>query len=168
MTTKKVFVSLGSNLGDKKSNIYSAIDHISQLAGVKILGKSTLMRTSPIGVQGQEEYLNQVILISTDIPPLSLLSEFKKIEQLLGRKKRAKWAEREIDIDIVVYEGVEMRTSDLNIPHIELPNRLFLLKGCTELGPDYVVEGHGITMKELYFNNIDRLKDQAVYSVLTS
>ena len=168
MIARNVFVSLGSNLDDKKSNIYSAIDRISQLPGVKIVGRSTLMRTSPVGVQDQEEYLNQVILISTDTQPLPLLSEFKKIEQLLGRKKRARWAQREIDIDIVAYEGVEMRTSELNIPHIELPNRLFLLKGCMELGPDYVVEGYGLTMKELYFNNIDRLKDQAVYSVLTS
>ncbi len=168
MSAKKVFVSLGSNIGDRAHRIECAIDMMLLLKDTKLISMSSLMETSPVGVDGQDEYLNQIIIISTLIQPLELLKEFKTIERKLGRKPRPRWAQREIDIDIVIYEGVRLNTVSLTIPHKELVNRLFLLKGCMELDPDYIVEGFGNTIKELYFNNIDKLSGQKMRFALTS
>ena len=168
MSAKKVFIALGSNIGDRAYRIECAIDMILLLKDTKLISMSSLMETSPVGVDGQDEYLNQVIMIETLVQPLELLKEFKTIERKLGRKPRPRWAQREIDIDIVIYEGVKMNSVSLTIPHKELTNRLFLLKGCLELDPDYVVEGFGNTLKELYFNNIDKLSGQKMRFALTS
>ena len=133
---KKVLLSLGSNIDDRLSYIKKAIDELGKVKDLKILSKSSLMETNPIGVTGQRNYLNAVILVETKIEPLQLLSEIKLIEQKLGRKQRTRWAEREIDIDILTYEGVNLDTPELCIPHKELPNRLFVLKGGAELVPE--------------------------------
>lgn len=162
METKKTFISLGSNIGDKSNHIRSALELVCSLKDTALISSSRIMETSPVGVSDQDNYLNQVALLSTKLRPSQLLKEFKLIEAKLGRKQRARWSEREIDVDIVLYEGVLINDSDLIIPHKELFNRLFLLKGCVELDPDYVVEGTGQTLKELYFNNIDKLKGQTV------
>jgi 2-amino-4-hydroxy-6-hydroxymethyldihydropteridine diphosphokinase len=112
------------------------------------------METSPVGVTGQSNYLNVVILIETNIPPLKLLTELKEVEKQLGRKPRARWAEREIDIDILTYEGVTLESPELCIPHKELANRLFALKGASELVPE---------MQTLYQSRFEALsKDQTV------
>ncbi|MEI6093007.1 MAG: 2-amino-4-hydroxy-6-hydroxymethyldihydropteridine diphosphokinase [bacterium] len=168
METKKVFISFGSNIGDKNDYIRRALLLVCSSSNTSLISCSSLMTTSPVGVNGQDDYINQVAIISTNIKPLQLIKEFKSIEAKLGRKQRARWSEREIDIDIVIYEGVLMNDKELVIPHKELLNRLFLLKGCLDLEPEYVVEGLGITLKELYFNNIDRLKGQSVVQALTS
>lgn len=162
METKKVFISLGSNIGDKSNYIRSALELVSSLNDTRLISSSKIMTTSPVGVNDQDDYLNQVALINTKLSPSQLLKEFKRIETELGRKQRLKWSEREIDVDIVIYEGVNMDNAELVIPHRELFNRLFLLKGCMALDPDYVVEGTGLTLRELYFNNIDKLKGQMV------
>ena len=168
MSGKKVFISLGSNIGDRAHRIENAIDMILLLKDTKLISTSSLMETSPVGVDGQDEYLNQIISIETLVQPLELLKEFKNIERKLGRKPRPRWAQREIDIDIIIYEGVKMNSVSLTIPHKEFVNRLFVLKGCLELDADYVVEGFGKTIKELYFNNIDKLSSQKMRFALTS
>jgi 2-amino-4-hydroxy-6-hydroxymethyldihydropteridine diphosphokinase len=151
---KKVLLSLGSNIGDRLLYINKALDEFGMIKDLKILSKSSLMETSPVGVSGQQNYLNAVILVETKIAPLQLLREIKTIEQRLGRKLRSRWAEREIDIDILTYEGVTLERPELSIPHKELPNRLFALKGCAELVPE---------MESLYQSRFEALsKDQIV------
>jgi len=151
---KKVLLSLGSNIGDRFFYIKKAIEELSELRDLKVLSKSSLMETSPVGVTGQKNYLNVVLLVETNIPPLQLLKELKIIEKRLGRQVRARWAEREIDIDILTYEGVTLETTELCLPHKELSNRLFALKGCAELVPE---------MQSLYQSRFAVLsKDQIV------
>jgi 2-amino-4-hydroxy-6-hydroxymethyldihydropteridine diphosphokinase len=151
---KKVLLSLGSNIGDRLSYLKKAGNELDRLKGFKILSWSSIMETSPVGVKDQNNYLNVVLLAETNIPPLQLLKELKTIEKNLGRKERSRWAEREIDIDILTYEGVEMETEELTLPHKELTNRLFALKGCAELVSE---------MKSLYQSRFSALsKDQIV------
>jgi 2-amino-4-hydroxy-6-hydroxymethyldihydropteridine diphosphokinase len=151
---KKVLLSLGSNIGDRSNYIKKAIGILDTIKGIKVLSKSSLMETSPVGVTGQSNYLNVVILIETNIPPLKLLTELKEVEKQLGRKPRARWAEREIDVDILTYEGVTLESPELCIPHKELTNRLFALKGASELVPE---------MQTLYQSRFEALsKDQTV------
>ena len=123
---KKVLISLGSNLGDRFAYITKAIAALDKIQNLKIISKSSLMETSPLGISGQPTYLNIILLIETNVEPLQFLKEIKSLEQVLGRQTRGRWEEREIDIDILVYEGVTLKTPELCIPHKELANRLFV------------------------------------------
>jgi len=161
----KVFISLGSNVGEKALYLKKAIEKISSIDGVKIVKSSSLMETSPVGITDQPRYINQVTLLYTDILPDELLAKFKEIEKTLGRKPRARWAEREIDIDVVEYEGIQMDSEKLCLPHKEMLNRLFILKGCCEVMPDYMVAKHDSTFKTLYFKGLERLKDQIILDI---
>jgi len=152
--SKKILLSLGSNIGDRLSYLKKAAEELGALNGFKVLAWSSIMETSPVGVKDQNNYLNAVLLAETEIEPLRLLKEIKKIEKKLGRKDRPHWSEREIDIDILTYEGVKIETEELCVPHKELGNRLFALKGCAELCPE---------MKTLYQSRFAALsKDQIV------
>lgn len=162
MLQSKVFISLGSNVGNRSTYLQQAIEKIRSLEGVNVIKLSSIMETSPIGVKDQPNYLNRVMLLSTNIPPDELLATFKEIEKNLGRKPRARWAEREIDIDIIEYEGVQIDSKGLTLPHKEMLNRLFILKGCYEVLPDYMMVHYNSTIKTLYFEGLERLKDQIV------
>jgi len=162
-----VFVALGSNIDDRLKYINSAITNISLLEGISVLKKSSLLETAPVGVSGQKDYLNQVLLLRTSIEPFSLLREFKKIEVLLGRVTRERWAEREIDIDIILYGDLVINDAVLTIPHKETLNRLFILRSCVELMPDLFVKPYQKTLLELYESLDDSVKQQEL-KVFTS
>ncbi len=157
-----VFISLGSNIGDRLFYINSAMKQIAKIDSVKIIGKSCVMETDPVGVTGQDKYLNQIFLIETDIAPQGLLCNFKSIEQKLGRVKREHWAEREIDIDIISYSDIILEESGLFIPHRQILNRFFILNGCVQIMPDYIVLPFKKTVRELYENLDDSVKAQKV------
>jgi 2-amino-4-hydroxy-6-hydroxymethyldihydropteridine diphosphokinase len=159
---KKVFISLGSNLGDRAFYIKKAIKLISENPSIKLIKASRLMETSPLGPIPQGSYLNQILMIFTSMSPPDLLSFLKLIELKLGRKKRKKWAQREIDIDIIAYQGAITRTVELWIPHKETANRLFVLEGLKELEPSYVLEGETETVEQIYKSRVEKLKDQKV------
>ena len=90
--------------------------------------------TAPLGPQPQGPYLNQMLLVETELPPRELLDALLAIEQAMGRERRAKWGPRLIDCDIVVYGTEPVSESDLVIPHPELPNRDFWQRELGELG----------------------------------
>lgn len=158
----KVFISLGSNVGDSLSYLSLAVFGIEQVHSTKVLGKSYVMKTEPVGVTGQPDYLNQVLLIETELAPYDLLVCLKNIEQNLGRVKRARWAEREIDIDIIAYSDQMVDSQDLCIPHKQLLNRLFILMGCVQLMPEYIVLPFKKTVSELFENLDDTVKSQKI------
>ncbi|HOW16745.1 MAG TPA: 2-amino-4-hydroxy-6-hydroxymethyldihydropteridine diphosphokinase [bacterium] len=162
-----VFVALGSNIDDRLKYINSAIASISLLEGISVLKKSSLLETAPVGVSGQKDYLNQVLLLKTSIEPFSLLRKFKNIEVLLGRVARERWAEREIDIDIILHGDFILNDEVLTIPHKEILNRLFILKACVELKPDFFVKAYGKTLVKLYESLDDSVKQQEL-KVFTS
>ena len=157
MPHKRVLLSLGSNIGDRLSYLKKAIDELGNIFDVKVVARSTIMETSPVGVIEQSNYLNTVLLITTSIEPAVLIKKIKAIELKLGRQSRSRWAEREIDIDILIYEGVELKTPELSIPHVELSNRLFVLKGCSELWPECIINEYNSTVKSLYLSRKETL-----------
>ena len=146
----KVFISVGSNLGDRSSYISLSINELKAHPSIKDIKKSSLMETEPVGVKDQQYYINQILIVSTTLMPKDLLYILKSIEQRLGRVKRAPWAEREIDLDIIAYDDQSVITDELSVPHRELMNRAFILKGCTELMPSYVVPLYEKTVLTLY------------------
>ena len=132
-----VYLGLGSNVGDRRAKITSAINMISDQVG-KIAKKSHLYETQPWGNPQQDSFLNQVIMINTMLDPRDLLQEIAYIEQELGRDRREKekWGPRTIDIDILFYGKRIVRDKGLEVPHPELHLRAFVLVPLLEIAPD--------------------------------
>jgi 2-amino-4-hydroxy-6-hydroxymethyldihydropteridine diphosphokinase len=122
-----VWLALGSNLGDRAGYLKAAREALPQ-AGIKLVHASRVAETEPIGVKDQPRFLNQVLQVETLLEPRPLLEAVKAIEHQLGRAARERWGPREIDIDILRYDGRAVDEPGLHIPHAELQNRPFLLE----------------------------------------
>jgi 2-amino-4-hydroxy-6-hydroxymethyldihydropteridine diphosphokinase len=122
----RVWLALGSNLGDRGRYLANARIRLSE-AGVTLVRESHVEETDPVGVTDQPRFLNQVLEVETSLEPRPLLEMVKRIEAEVGRVQRQRWGPREIDIDILRYDGRRVDEPGLHIPHPELPNRRFLL-----------------------------------------
>ena len=129
----KVYLSLGSNIGNRQEYIESAIELVGKTEGIKILKKSGLYETSPVGYVEQDLFLNAVIKIKTDFSEREILKIINKIENELGRKREIRWGPRTIDIDILIFSDKKINETDLIIPHKEMLNRLFVLVPLIEI-----------------------------------
>ena len=129
----KVYLSLGSNIGNRQEYIESAIELVGKTEGIKILKKSGLYETSPVGYVEQDLFLNAVIKIKTDFSERDILKIINKIENELDRKREIRWGPRTIDIDILIFSDKKINETDLIIPHKEMLNRLFVLVPLIEI-----------------------------------
>lgn len=129
----KVYLSLGSNIGNRQEYIESAIELVGKREGIKILKKSGLYETSPVGYVEQDLFLNVVIKIETDFSAREILKIINKIENELDRKREIRWGPRTIDIDILIFSDKKINETDLIIPHKEILNRLFVLVPLIEI-----------------------------------
>ena len=129
----KVYLSLGSNIGNRQKYIESAIELIGKTEGIEILKKSGLYETSPVGYVEQNLFLNTVIKIETDFSAREILKIINKIENELDRKREIRWGPRTIDIDILIFSDKKIDEMDLIIPHKEMLNRLFVLVPLIEI-----------------------------------
>ena len=128
----RVWLALGSNLGDRAGYLRSAVGALPD-AGIIMVRASRVAETEPVGVRDQPHFLNQVLEVETSLEPRALLEVVKRIEQQLGRTAQVRWGPREIDIDILRYNGRTVDEPGLHIPHAELQNRPFLLDLLKEL-----------------------------------
>lgn len=128
----RVWLALGSNLGDRAGYLRSAVGALPD-AGIILVRASRVAETEPVGVRDQPHFLNQVLEVETSLEPRALLEVVKRIEQQLGRTAHVRWGPREIDIDILRYNGRTVDEPGLHIPHAELQNRPFLLDLLKEL-----------------------------------
>ncbi len=126
-----IFLSLGTNVGDKNKNLSDAINFLSEFG--KILGISSVYKTEPVLYEDQDDFLNIVIEFEYQETAQSLLHIIKNIETQMGRKKTIRYGPRIIDIDIIFFKGEEIRQKDLTIPHYDWHNRLFVLQPLYEL-----------------------------------
>jgi 2-amino-4-hydroxy-6-hydroxymethyldihydropteridine diphosphokinase len=129
-----IIFGLGSNLGNKKSNIMKAGKLLKKSFGASnFLGSSSLIKTKPLVLNSSPQvysrlyYLNSAIAFNVKTPIKLVLKKIKKIEERLGRKKITRWCPRKIDIDVLIYQNNEIQSSKINIPHKELLNRSFAL-----------------------------------------
>lgn len=133
------YISLGSNLGRKKANIRRAVKLLGKKKDVKILKVSSLYETEPVGYVKQDWFVNAVLKAETNLSPRQLLTILKDIEKKLKRKKRLiRWGPRTIDLDILLYDNLRLKTKDLVIPHPEMHKRAFVLIPLMELEPNLV------------------------------
>lgn len=128
------YLSLGSNLGDRRKNLKNAIKEIGLLQKTKVLKQSKFIYTDPIGGPvNQPKFLNAALKISTVLSPVKLLKSLKIIEKYLGRKKSIQNGPRKIDLDILLYADKVIRKKDLIIPHPRMFGREFVVKPLSEV-----------------------------------
>ena len=129
--SNSIFLSLGSNIGDKKNNLIDAVRLISNFA--KILKISSVYKSEPLLFEEQDDFFNIVIEIDYQESARNLLLEIKEIETQMGRKDNFRYGPRLIDIDIIFFKGEEIDKEGLLIPHYDWKNRLFVVQPLYEL-----------------------------------
>ena len=143
--TVEVGLSLGSNIGDKAAHIRAAIAALGQDDLITDIVGSSLYRTAPWGhVTEQDWFVNACVYGHTRLSPTDLLAACKAIEQRLGRTTTVRWGPRVIDIDILYYGDVELRSRGLTIPHKDMLRRAFVLVPLAEIRPDKLIDGRSV------------------------
>ncbi|MFC1535993.1 2-amino-4-hydroxy-6-hydroxymethyldihydropteridine diphosphokinase [Candidatus Neomarinimicrobiota bacterium] len=152
-----VYLSLGSNIGDREANLAGAITIIEEYPENNNLRSASFYSSDPLFNTDQPEFLNTVVEINTTFTPFEFLDEIKNIERLLGRPtEHKKNVPRTIDIDILTFGDAFLETEELTIPHPGIPYRRFVLVPFNELAPNYIVPGWKITVEELLSRCMDK------------
>jgi 2-amino-4-hydroxy-6-hydroxymethyldihydropteridine diphosphokinase len=140
----RAFIGLGANLGDPARALADAGTRIAALDATRIVARSALYRSSPVGGDGPD-YLNQVIELATGLAPEALLAALLAIEQQAGRKRGPPNAPRTLDLDLLLYGDRPLfrRTDVLTLPHPRLHQRLFVLAPLAEIAPALAIPGQG-------------------------
>jgi 2-amino-4-hydroxy-6-hydroxymethyldihydropteridine diphosphokinase len=142
-----IYLSLGSNLGDRQKNLEAAERLLQPL--VKVEQKSQIYETEPWGFQDQPRFLNRVLAVMTSLSPLELLAYLKDIEKAIGRKPSFRFGPREVDIDILLYGNQFIDQESLVIPHARLSERSFVLVPLAEIAPDLFLPGSEFSVTNL-------------------
>ena len=136
------WIGLGSNLGNPGAQLRKALLHLEDTAGIELRKISGFYRTAPWGKLDQDDFLNAVANIETELQPGELLDVLLQIEQLMGRDRSAgRWGPRRIDLDLLTYDDLVMKSPGLEIPHPRMHLRAFVLRPVLELDPDFIIAG---------------------------
>lgn len=145
------FIGIGSNLGNREENCNKAIELLME-SGVKVSRRSSNIETEPWGVKVQPKFINIAVEIETGVEPKELLRLLKKIESEMGRLTTFRWGPRVIDLDILFYDDLVIKTPDLEIPHPGIKDRDFVLRPLAEIAPDLVHPILKKSIKELFLD----------------
>ena len=133
-----VYLSLGTNMGDKKKNLLEAIEKIGKLENTKVTSQSTILETEPFGYTEQDMFLNACIEIKTLFTPQELLEKLLGLELEMGRVRTIKWGPRIIDIDILFFDDEIIQDKNLAVPHPWISERMFVLEPLCEIAPNLI------------------------------
>jgi 2-amino-4-hydroxy-6-hydroxymethyldihydropteridine diphosphokinase len=153
----KVYIGLGSNIGDPQSQLKKAIIAMEMVPSTSVVKTSSFYRSKPVGPQDQPDYINAVVELDTGLSASVLLDYLQAIENEQGRERKVKWGARTLDLDILLF-GDEIITDDrLQVPHAEMKNRGFVLLPLNEIFPDCMIPGVGSVSSLLQQDNADDL-----------
>ena len=146
----RVYIGLGSNLGDRKANIREAEEKLAALPDTRIVKASSLYESEPLG-NAKTWFVNSVLEIETEFEPEELLKRTKAIETAMGRKrvKGKRWGSRIIDLDLLLFDNQTVNKRNLKLPHPEMQKRRFVLLPLSELAPHITHPQLGTTISEL-------------------
>lgn len=131
--TDVAYIALGSNLGNRELALARARAAIAAIRDTRLIAATEVEETEAIGPVQQGKFLNQMVAVSTTLPPRTLLAALHRIERAAGRVRAIRWGPRTLDLDIVMLEGTEYADEALVIPHPELPNRDFWQRELAQL-----------------------------------
>lgn len=143
MTLHTAFIGLGSNLEDPRSQLQRAFAELGELPGTRLVARSSLYRSAPLGYPDQPEFVNAVAQIATALTPQALLQGLLQIEHRHGRERTFRNAPRTLDLDVLLYDDVRMHEHGLTIPHPQMHLRAFVLEPLLEIAPDAGIPGVG-------------------------
>lgn len=152
---KEVYISIGGNLGDKRENLRNALIKIHENKNIILTKISSFYETDPWGKTDQQPFLNAAAKLLTNLSPEDLLKTLQNIEKEMGRVRKEHWGERIIDIDIVHYEGVSVKSENLTLPHPHFGKRKFVLAPLFEIAPNLIIED--VAVKDYLKNCKDEL-----------
>ena len=152
-----IYLLLGTNLGDKLSNLQRGKTGVEELMG-PIIKQSSVYKTAAWGIENQDAFLNQVIKIQSELSPEQILDKIFIVEKSMGRVRLGKWMERIIDIDLLYYHNKIIKTHQLQVPHKELQNRNFTLAPLVEIAAAEIHPVFKKTQKELHELCKDKLE----------
>ncbi len=150
MPTHHCLIAFGSNLGDESSVFQQTLERLDEILEIEVVSHSEPVRTKPVGgPSDQPDYLNAAIRVRTNLKPEKLHQITSEIEQQLGRQRRLRWGARKVDLDILLYDQVQLETDRLVIPHPRMSFRRFVLEPASEIAADMVHLESGKTIAEL-------------------
>lgn len=138
-----VYIALGANLGDPVEQLLRAIDELSALPHTRLLARSSLYRSRPVGGPAQPDYINAVVHLASALKPRALLRHCLAIEARHGRQRLQKNAPRTLDLDLLLYDGLIIHEPGLTLPHPRMHLRGFVLLPLAEIAPTVIIPGHG-------------------------
>ena len=137
----KVVIALGSNLGDRKATLDSAVEALRQI--ISVTKVSNYIETDPVGGPEQPDYLNAVLIGESDLEPTDLLLKMQAIELAAGRERLERWGARTLDLDLIAAGDLVMDTELLTLPHPRAHERRFVLDPWLEVDPQAILPGFG-------------------------
>lgn len=155
-----VYLSLGSNIGDKKAYLEAALERLNQLPQTSLAAVSSFYETAAWGKTDQDDFLNICCQLETELDAQLLLTECQEIEKDLHRVRHEHWGPRTIDIDILLYGSEHIATESLKVPHPYMTERAFVLVPLFEIAPSLEICGHSITsyLKTLNLEEVRKLQ----------
>ena len=130
-----VYLGMGSNMGNKEDYLLQAVQALKETSFCQVEAVSDFLVTKPYGVTDQDDFLNGCLKLRTLLTPRELLDRLHHIEQEAGRERTLRWGPRTLDLDILFYDDLILGEADLCIPHVDLPNREFVLRPLCEIAP---------------------------------
>ncbi|MGA9665919.1 MAG: 2-amino-4-hydroxy-6-hydroxymethyldihydropteridine diphosphokinase [Gallionella sp.] len=156
------FIGLGSNLEHPHRQLQQAFVDLEGLPDTRLLARSSLYRSAPLGCTDQPDFVNAVAKIATDLAPQALLDALLRIEHQHGRERTFRNAPRTLDLDVLLYDGLQLHGHGLTIPHPQMHKRAFVLQPLLEIAPDAAIPGIGTvaeSMEQCVNQRLERMVD---------